>query len=82
MKSDINGNVSREALLFISINLKKRTLLEQKIIRVKGVKRILEISGQYDIAVEIRAEDRDKLEDIIASMRNIEGIEKISTYVT
>ena len=35
-----------EALLFISIDLKKRTLLEQKIIRVKRVKRILEILGQ------------------------------------
>lgn len=70
-----------EALLFISIDLKKRTLLEQKIIRVKGVKRILEILGQYDIAVEIRAEDREKLEGIITKMRNIDGIEKISTYV-
>jgi len=70
-----------EALLFISIDLKKRTLLEQKIIRVKGVKRILEILGQYDIAVEIKAEDREKLEGIITKMRNIDGIEKISTYV-
>lgn len=70
-----------DALLFISIDLKKRTLLEQKIMQIKGVKRILEILGQYDIAVEIRAENRDKLEDIITKMRNIDGIEKISTYV-
>jgi DNA-binding Lrp family transcriptional regulator len=70
-----------EALLFISIDLKKRTMLEQRIIKTRGVKRVMEILGQYDIAVEISADNRERLEELISKLSSIEGVDRIATYV-
>jgi DNA-binding Lrp family transcriptional regulator len=70
-----------EALLFISIDLKKRTMLEQKIIKTRGVKRVMEILGQYDITVEIIADNRERLEELISKLSSIEGVDRITTYV-
>jgi DNA-binding Lrp family transcriptional regulator len=70
-----------KALLFMSIDLKKRTILEQEVVKLRGVRRIIEILGQYDIAVEVEAENREKMEGLIAKISALGGIDKISTYL-
>jgi len=70
-----------KALLFMSIDLKKRTILEQGVVKLRGVRRIIEILGQYDIAVEVEAENREKMEELIAKIGALDGIDKISTYL-
>jgi DNA-binding Lrp family transcriptional regulator len=70
-----------KALLFMSIDLKKRTILEQGMVKLRGVRRIIEILGQYDVAVEVEAENREKMEELIAKIGALDGIDKISTYL-
>jgi DNA-binding Lrp family transcriptional regulator len=70
-----------KALLFMSIDLKKRTILEQGVVKLRGVRRIIEILGQYDVAVEVEAENREKMEELIAKIGALGGIDKISTYL-
>lgn len=46
-----------------------------------GARRIIEILGQYDIAVEAEAGNREKMEELIARICALDGIDKISTYL-
>jgi len=55
------------------------TAVSRRIASVKGVKEVLEISGDYDILVKVEAKDTIQLNQVIEDLRAIKGVRSTLT---
>jgi len=53
--------------------------VSRRIASVKGVKEVLEISGDYDILVKVEAKDTIQLNQVIEDLRAIKGVRSTLT---
>jgi len=49
--------------------------------RIDGVKRVYEVSGQYDLIAVIFADTTERLDDILEEIRRVEGVERTYTCI-
>ena len=55
--------------------------IAKKIVKIKGVEKVYEISGQYDLAAIIFAPSSREINEVIEKIRSIEGVERTYTCI-
>ena len=50
--------------------------------KLKGVKDVAEVYGEYDLVVKVQVENMGDLQKFILSLRDIGGVEKTTTMIS
>ena len=72
------------ALIFIIISTEPKSMqipAENELTKIKGIKHIYEVLGNYDICVEVEAKSREELGEILYSISTVKGVRAVSTFV-
>jgi len=70
------------ALIFISTEPKSMQIpTEDELARIKEIKHIYEVLGDYDICVEVEVKSREELGKVLYSISTVKGVRAISTYI-
>jgi len=76
----IEMNLGFRAITFVSIEPRASCIeISKKILGVKGVERVYEISGEYDIAVVISTKSYEEANKVIDEIRSLSGVQKTYT---
>jgi len=83
-KFTIEVNVSQSANAIVLISLSPSTSssdISKKLCEIEGIKNIFEITGQYDIFVNLSAHNIVEVNRYIDEIRSIEGITNTTTMI-
>jgi len=70
------------ALIFISTEPKSMQIpTENELIKIKEIKHVYEVLGNYDICVEVKAKSREELGKILYSISTIRGVKAVTTFI-
>ncbi len=67
------------AQVCISVAPKLDKTFERNVRKVKGVRSLLTVSGEYDYIVSVMAETSERLEASIDAIRDLDGVERTNT---
>ncbi len=69
------------AICFVNTELGKEIEVRSEISMFQGVKRVVELFGEYDFLVLIKADDLRQIDFIIDNIRKIEGVKATKTFI-
>ena len=69
------------AVCFINAELGEEIKVRREVGMFQGVKRVVELFGEYDLLVLIKADDLRQVDFIIDSIRKIEGVRATKTFI-
>jgi len=79
---DIGVETGVQAFIFVSIDPSKLTSeVARDALNLKGVKAVYEVTGEYDVAILVRADSIQELNDCIEDIRRIEGVRRTNTVM-
>jgi Lrp/AsnC family transcriptional regulator, leucine-responsive regulatory protein len=79
---EIGDSDSTSAIVLISVESSMDTSkVSGKLVKLPGIKTIFEITGQYDIAVIIRAPNITDINSTIDALRKIPGVSDTNTVI-
>ncbi len=79
---DISLGVGVRALIMISVDPQKPTLeISDKVLKLPGVEKIYEVTGEYDVVTVVSSSTIEKLNRTIEEIRVIDGIVKTNTVI-
>jgi DNA-binding Lrp family transcriptional regulator len=71
-----------QAFIFVSIDPSKLTSeVARDALNLRGVKAVYEVTGEYDVAILVRASSIQELNDCIEDIRRIEGVKRTNTVM-
>jgi len=68
------------ALIVTNKNLKEDIYIKIKQLTQAYLKRLHKVSGEYDLFVELKLQNEQKMVDVLNKMRNIEGVSILRTF--
>ncbi|MEM3436962.1 MAG: Lrp/AsnC family transcriptional regulator [Nitrososphaerales archaeon] len=79
---EVNMGQRANAIVLISVNPSVSTSsISEKLCKIEGVKDVHEITGQYDIFVNISAESITEVNKCVDEIRSIEGVVSTNTMI-
>ena len=69
------------AICFVNAELGKEIRVRREVSMFEGVKRIIELFGEFDLLILIKAEDLRQVDFIVDSIRKIDGIKSTKTFI-
>jgi DNA-binding Lrp family transcriptional regulator len=72
---------SIEALVLIAVEPRLQAAVEKRLGAIVAVRRLLSVSGSYDLAATLRAKSAEQLDVALDDVRNVPGIRKTVTAV-
>ncbi len=79
---ELSLGVGVRALIMISVDPRKPTLeISDKVLRLPGVEKIYEVTGEYDVVTVVSSSSIEGLNQTIEEIRVIDGVVKTNTVI-